>query len=84
MPAPRGRGGARGIAREGRHDGESQGSVEGQEVEDQFIRGREHAEKRKREGRQGGAEGSPSPANNGSDIPREITMNDIMQHLIDT
>lgn len=37
----------------------SQGSVEGQVVEDQFMRDREHAEKRKREGRQGRAEGSP-------------------------
>jgi len=62
MPAPRGRGGARrggGIAREGRHDGEAQGGVDGQEAGDQVIRDSEHAEKRKREGRQGGAEGSP-------------------------
>jgi hypothetical protein len=31
----------------------------GQEEEDQVMRDRERAEKRKREGRQGGAEGSP-------------------------
>jgi hypothetical protein len=37
----------------------SQGSVKVQGGDDQVIRGREHAEKRKREGRQGGAEGSP-------------------------
>jgi hypothetical protein len=37
----------------------SQGSVEAQGEDDQTMRGREHAEKRKREGRQGGAEGSP-------------------------
>jgi hypothetical protein len=33
----------------------SQGSVEAQGEDDQAMRGREHAEKRKREGRQGGA-----------------------------
>jgi hypothetical protein len=61
MPAPRGRGGARGggIAGEGRFELLSQGSVEAQGGDDQVTRGREHAEKRKREGRQGGAEGSP-------------------------
>jgi hypothetical protein len=60
MLAPRGRGRARGggIAREGRHDELAQGGVEGQEIKDQFIRDRERIEKRKREGRQGGAEGS--------------------------
>ena len=99
------------------------------------MRDREHAEKRKRDGRQGGAEdspqrrdarididsdstsveatprkrpspmatrmatrsaekegrnnshqteGSPTPSGNGgSDLPREITMNDIMQQLLD-
>ena len=114
----------------------SQGSGEVQEEENQFMRDREHAEKRKREGPQGGAEGSPprrdprfnndsdsasaeatprkkasptatrrvtrsvekdgrdtnhqtegSPTPNSgrnSDTPREVTMNDIMQHLIDT
>jgi hypothetical protein len=62
MPAPKGRGGVRGrgIASGGRFESLSQGSVEVQEEEDQFMRDREHAEKRKREGRQGGAEGSPS------------------------
>jgi hypothetical protein len=61
MPAPRGRGGTRGggIAGEGRFELLSQGSVEVQGEDDQAVRGREHAEKRKREGRQGGAEGSP-------------------------
>jgi hypothetical protein len=61
MPAPRGRGGARGgsIAREGRHDELAQGGAEGQEVKNQFMRSRERIEKRKREGRQGGVEGSP-------------------------
>ena len=37
----------------------SQGSAGGQVEEDVFMRDREHAEKRKREGRQGGAEDSP-------------------------
>jgi hypothetical protein len=61
MPAPRGRGGVRssGIAREGSHNELAQGGTRGQEYEDQFIRDKEHTEKRKREGRQGGAEGSP-------------------------
>jgi hypothetical protein len=133
MPASRGRGRARGggIAGEGRYDESAQGGAEGQEVEDQFMRDRERIEKRKREGRQGGAEGSPprrdsrfthdsesasaeatprkkpspmatrmgtrsaekegrdtnhqaegSPTpseDRSSDIPREVTMNDIMQ-----
>jgi hypothetical protein len=137
MPAPRGRGGARGggIAREGRHDESAQGGAEGQKIEDQFMRDRERIEKRKREGRQGGAEGSPprrdsrfthdsdsasveatprkkpsptatrmvtrraekegrdtshqdegSPipsSSRGSEVVREITMNDIMQQLLD-
>jgi hypothetical protein len=61
MPAQRSRGGARGggIAREGRHDGAAQGGGEEQEKGDQLMRDKEHAEKRKREGPQGGAEGSP-------------------------
>lgn len=61
MPAPKGRGGVRGggIASGGRFESLSQGSVAVQEEEDQLMRSREHAEKRKREGRQGGAEGSP-------------------------
>jgi hypothetical protein len=61
MPALRGRGGGRGgdIAGEGRFELLSQGSVEVQGKDDQFMRDREHAEKRKREGRQGGAEGIP-------------------------
>jgi hypothetical protein len=137
MPAPKGRGGVRGggIASGGRFESLSQGSVAVQEEEDQLMRSREHAEKRKREGRQGGAEGSPprrdsrftndsdsasaeatprkrpspmatrmvtrsvekegrdsnhqsegSPTpsdKRGSDTPREITMNDIMQQLLD-
>jgi hypothetical protein len=111
-----------------------QSSVEGQEVEDQFTSDRKHAEKRKREGRQGGAEGSPprrdsrftnhsdsasaeptprkktspmatrvvtsgaekqgrdanhqtdsspTPSSRSSEISREITMNDIMQQLLE-
>jgi len=136
MPAPRGRGGARGggLAREGRHSGEAQGGVDGQEAGDQVIRDSEHAEKRKREGRQGGAEGSPprrdsrftndsdsasaeatprkktspmatrmatrsaekegreashqtdsspTPSGRSCDMPREITMSDIMQQLLE-
>ena len=137
MPAPRGRGGARGggIAGGGRFESPSQGSGEVQEEEDQFIRDREHAEKRKRKGPQGGAEGSPprrdsrftndsdsasaeatprkkvsptatrrltrsaekegrdngqhpesSPtpsSNRSSEAPREITMHDIMQQLLE-
>lgn len=53
MLAPRGRGGIRGrnIAGEGRFELLSQGSVEVQGEDDQAIRGREHTEKRKREGR---------------------------------
>jgi hypothetical protein len=141
MPALRGRGGVRGggIAREGRHDEPAQGRADGQEIEDQFVRDKDHIEKRKREGLQGGAEGSPprrdsrfsndsdsasaeatprkrpspvatrmvtrsaekntspisrednhraegspTPANNGSNTPKEITMNDIMKDLMDT
>ena len=113
----------------------SQGSPAGRDEEDTIMRDREHAEKRKREGRQGGAEGSPqrrdSRFNNDSDsasaeatprkkpspmatrmttrsaekegrdsnhqaegsptpssgrnssVPREVTMNDIMQQLLD-
>jgi hypothetical protein len=66
MPAPKGRGGARGggIAGGGRFESLSQGSVEVQEEENQFMRDREHAEKRKREGPQGGAEGSPPRRDN--------------------
>jgi hypothetical protein len=61
MPAPRGQGGARGggIAGEGRFELLSRDSVEVQGEDDQVMRGREQAEKREREGRQGGAEGSP-------------------------
>jgi len=53
MPAPRGRGGARGggIAREGRHDAHAQVSAGARGDEDTVIRDREHAEKRKRESR---------------------------------
>ena len=137
MPAPKGRGGARGggIAGKGRFESLSQGSGDRQDEEDTVMRDREHAEKRKRDGRQGGAEdspqrrdarididsdstsveatprkrpspmatrmatrsaekegrnnshqteGSPTPSGNGgSDLPREITMNDIMQQLLD-
>jgi hypothetical protein len=54
MPAPKG-----GIAREGRHDVPAQGGAEGQEIENQSMRDGELEEKRKREGRQGGAEDSP-------------------------
>jgi hypothetical protein len=137
MPAPRGRGGARGggIAKEGRHDELAQGGADGQKIKDQFTRDRERIEKRKREGRQGRAEGSPprrdsrfthdsdstsveatprkkpsptatrmvtrraekegrdtshqdegSPipsSSRGSEVVREIIMNDIMQQLLD-
>jgi len=53
MPAPRGRGGARGggIAGKGRFESLSQGSGDRQDEEDTAMRDREHAEKRKREGR---------------------------------
>jgi hypothetical protein len=66
MPAPRGRRGTRGgdIAREGRHDKPAQGGAEEQENREQVIRDKEHAEKRKREGPQGGAEGSPPRRDN--------------------
>jgi hypothetical protein len=61
MPAPRARGGGRGggIAKSGRFEALSQGSAEGQNDEDTVMRDREHAEKRKRDGQQGGAEDSP-------------------------
>jgi hypothetical protein len=61
MLAQRSRGGARGsgIAREGRHDELAQGGAEEQESRDQFMRDKEHVEKRKRQGPQGGVEGSP-------------------------
>jgi hypothetical protein len=138
MPAPKSRGGARGggIAREGRRDEIGQRGAEEQGNRDHTTRDGDHAEKRKREGPQGGAEGSPprrdsrftndsdsasveatprkrvsptatrrltrsaekegrdtslqaegSPtpsSDRNSDAPREVTMNDIMQHLIDT
>lgn len=122
--------GGGGIVREGRCDGESQSGAEGQEVEDQFMRDRVHAEKRKkkvdtvvqreaiRDARVDSSlaptlhrrrphlgrslrlwlqdwwpgtrwdnrhdEGSPTTGYYGSDTPREITMNNIMQHSIDT
>jgi hypothetical protein len=49
MPAPESHGGARGngIAREERHDEPVQGSAKELESRDQFIRDKEHAEKRK-------------------------------------
>jgi hypothetical protein len=61
MPAPKSRGGARGggIARKERHDELVQGGAKEQESRDQFMRDEEHVEKRKRQGPQGGAEGSP-------------------------
>jgi hypothetical protein len=61
MPAPRARGGGRGggIAKSGRFEVLSQGSAGGQNDEDTVMGDREHAEKRKRDGRQGGAEDSP-------------------------
>jgi hypothetical protein len=137
MPAPKSREGARGggIAREERHDELVQGGAEEQESRDQFMRDKEHVEKRKRQGPQGGAEGSPqrrdsrftndsdsasaeatprkrtspmtirmvtrstekegrninhhdegSPtpsSGRNSEAPREITMNDIMQQLLE-
>ena len=47
----------------------AQGGAERQEEEDAFIRDNGHLEKRKREGRQGGAEDSPirRPIDNDSD-----------------
>jgi hypothetical protein len=60
MSAPRGRGGSRGGGLAGGFELLSQGSVEVQGEDGQSIRDKEHAEKRKREGRQGGAEGSSS------------------------
>jgi hypothetical protein len=52
MPAPKSRGGARGggIARGEKHDELVQGSAEEQESRDQFMRDKEHVEKRKRQG----------------------------------
>ena len=75
MPAPRGRGGARGggIAGKGRFESLSQGSGDRQDEEDTVMRDREHAEKRKRDGRQGGVEDSPQRRDARIDIDSDST-----------
>lgn len=83
MPALSARGGARSvsIAREGRHSEVSPGSAKGQEYENQLMRDREHVEETKREGRQGGAEGSPPRRDETADSLMTLTLYQQRQHL---
>ena len=75
MLAPRGRGGARGggIAGKGRFESLLQGSGNRKDEEDTVMRDREHAEKRKRDGRQGGVEDSPQRRDARIDIDSDST-----------